>query len=94
MNACALCGHDEAFSGGCLGPLLGPVATDQQTGIEYHVHRLCAVWSPEVYQTNEGTLRCVTAALRRGRTIKYGKPHRLSSICLVTSCPIVASLIL
>lgn len=70
MNACAFCGHDAAFSGGCLGPLLGPVATDQQTGKEYHVHRLCAVWSPEVYQTVEGTLRCVTAALRRGRTIK------------------------
>ena len=36
------------------------------------MHRLCAVWSPEVYQTMEGTLRCVTAALRRGRTIKCG----------------------
>ena len=48
MYACALLGHAEAFSVGCPGPLLGPVATDQQTGIEYHVLRLCAVRSPEV----------------------------------------------
>ena len=38
---CALCGAPEA----CelpLGPLLGPVGDD------YHVHRLCALWSPDV----------------------------------------------
>ncbi|CAK0741288.1 hypothetical protein CVIRNUC_001313 [Coccomyxa viridis] len=88
MNACAFCGHDAAFSGGCLGPLLGPVATDQQTGSEYYVHRLCAVWSPEVYQTMEGTLRCVTAALRRGRTIKcaYCRERGATIGCRVEKC--------
>ena len=57
MSAYALCGLYEASFGGCRGPLLGPMATDQQTGIDYDVHWPCAVWSPEVYQTNEVALR-------------------------------------
>ena len=55
MNVCAFCGHDAAFSGGCLGPLLGPDAPEELTVKEYYVHRLCAEWSPEIHQTVEGT---------------------------------------
>jgi hypothetical protein len=64
---CCLCGsHADAA---CLGPLLGPVVLSK-SGDAAHVHRLCALWSPEVYQTDEGTLKCVVQAIRRGRLMK------------------------
>ena len=70
---CALCGSSDDFAkevtsiGGVLqsiGPLLGPFG-DNDT----HVHRLCALWSPEVYHEND-KIRNVLAAVRRGRGLK------------------------
>ena len=66
--SCELCGHTTAYDRGCLGPLLGPVQTG--AGPLAFVHRVCALWSPEVYQTEQGTLRFVKAAIKRGRTIR------------------------
>ena len=68
---CALCGEggDEGTVvsfGGVLsqvGPMLGPFQHNT------YVHRLCALWSPEVYQ--EGNkMRNVMAAVRRGRSLR------------------------
>jgi hypothetical protein len=46
-NTCALCGlkGQEAEK---LGVLLGPLADGKGSGQELYVHRLCALWSPEV----------------------------------------------
>ena len=46
-EACAMCGNDGTFDDGWLGPLTGPWGTGSY-GKPYHVHRLCALWSPEV----------------------------------------------
>jgi hypothetical protein len=66
-SGCCLCsGHADASG---LGPLLGPVVLSRSGDVAY-IHRLCALWSPEVYQTDEGTLKCVVQAIRRGRLMK------------------------
>ena len=38
---CALCHQGKLAHGGALGPILGPIGS-------CYVHRLCALWSPEV----------------------------------------------
>lgn len=53
-EACALCGHDGGFEGGWLGPLTGPWGP-ASSGRSQYVHRLCALWSPEV---RSQSLRC------------------------------------
>ena len=62
---CALCGEGAAFASGSLGPFLGPLGSSS-----LYCHRLCALWSPEVYQTDEGSLRCLQAAVKRGRAMR------------------------
>ncbi len=47
-EACALCGQDGAFQGGWLGDLTGPWGATAASGRSHYVHRLCALWSPEV----------------------------------------------
>jgi hypothetical protein len=51
-DACALCGRDGGFEDGWLGPLTGPWGT-ASSGKSYHVHRLCALWSPEVRASSD-----------------------------------------
>ena len=54
------------------------------------VHRLCALWSPEVYVSNEtGKLRNVLAAVRRGRALRCHccKEFGATLGCIVESCP-------
>ena len=72
---CALChrGAEAArrplLLGGVLascGPLLGPFHDGRQGRV--YVHRLCALWSPEVFQDGD-RLRNVMAAVRRGRQL-------------------------
>lgn len=61
--ACAFCGGPGDQAG--LGPLLGPVG-----GTEYHVHRPCALWSPEVRSGPAcwGGQPCVLSRRGVGRT--------------------------
>ena len=44
---CAFCGEGAAIAGDSLGELLGPVG-HTSAGDAVHVHRQCALWSPEV----------------------------------------------
>lgn len=68
---CALCGEagdqkELTSIGGVLqsiGPLLGPFQH------KTYVHRLCALWSPEVYHEND-KMRNVLAAVKRGRSLR------------------------
>ncbi len=47
-KACALCGQPPVAAVN-LGPLLGPIREVRDRGTqELWVHRLCALWSPEV----------------------------------------------
>ena len=69
MTTCSLCQKGITFAGGSLGPLLGPII-DQASGTPHYCHRLCALWSGEVFETEHGTLRCVLAAIKRGRTLR------------------------
>jgi len=48
-KACSLCGP-KGQGAEKLGPLLGPLADAKGGGQELYVHRLCALWSPEVGQ--------------------------------------------
>ncbi|GAX79023.1 hypothetical protein CEUSTIGMA_g6463.t1 [Chlamydomonas eustigma] len=79
LESCSLCHDGSTLTH--LGKILGPLSGS-------YVHQLCALWSPEVYETEEGTLRGVLAAIRRGRQIKCtlcGK--RGATIgCRVTHC--------
>ena len=55
-----------------------------------YVHRLCALWSPEVYVSPEtGKLRNVLAAVRRGRALRCHFCHEPGATlgCFVESCP-------
>lgn len=47
------------------------VGEDRATGQAIFVHRLCAIWSPEVYQTDEGTVKNILTAMKRGRAIRW-----------------------
>lgn len=87
---CALCGESgdcasELMSiGGVLqsiGPLLGPFGHDT------YVHRLCALWSPEVYHEND-KIRNVMAAVRRGKQLKCSLCGMRGATvgCCVDSC--------
>ncbi|QDZ21376.1 Tat-binding 7-like protein [Chloropicon primus] len=69
---CALCGEvgdctrELTSIGGVLqsiGPLLGPFQHDT------YVHRLCALWSPEVFHEND-KIRNVMAAVKRGKKLR------------------------
>ena len=71
-GVCALCGRGPGEAErplllgqvlAPLGQLMGPFQGDTS------VHRLCALWSPEVFQ-DATKLRNVMAAVRRGRLIK------------------------
>lgn len=63
--SCALCGGGgEALAAAAhaahLGALLGPLHDPRSTsGEPVYVHRMCALWCPQVFQTNRGTLRNV-----------------------------------
>eukprot|EP00959_Pyramimonas_sp_CCMP1952_P015882 335859-Pyramimonas_sp.AAC.1 len=52
VTRCAFCPvdppeeADEIIASGLLGPLLGPLSDGQ--GEPFWVHRMCAVWTPEV----------------------------------------------
>eukprot|EP00793_Prasinoderma_coloniale_P006597 PRCOL_00001427-RA len=69
---CALCGGGDGAAGGAegeggagaaaLGPLLGPYGADLIL-----VHKACAIWSPEVYEDDNGELKNIEKAVRRGR---------------------------
>ena len=74
--SCAFCGKGASYEGGSLGPLLGPI-NDRSSGQAHFCHRLCAIWSGEVFETEHGTLRCVLAAIRRGRTLRSALPFLL-----------------
>ncbi|KAK9815637.1 hypothetical protein WJX72_007259 [[Myrmecia] bisecta] len=86
---CALCDKQQTFESGSLGTLLGPVGEDA-AGLPIFVHRLCALWSPEVYQTDQGTLRCVMAAVKRGRAMRCCECQQRGATigCRLERCPL------
>jgi len=53
------------------------------------VHRLCALWSPEVYQEGGDKIRNVMAAVRRGRSLRCSYCFRKGATvgCCVDWCP-------
>ncbi|KAL6765383.1 hypothetical protein V8C86DRAFT_2458495 [Haematococcus lacustris] len=84
LAKCALC---ENKAQNLLGPLLGPLPGFG--GSDTWCHRLCALWSPEVYQSEDGLLMQVSAAVRRGRAMKCSSCSRRGATvgCRVDSCP-------
>ena len=62
FRGCAFCHLPPSAS---LGPLLGPLGPHYLS-----VHRPCALWSPEVHETEDGTLFRVLEAIRRGQHLK------------------------
>lgn len=88
---CALChrgaeaGQRPLLLGGVLascGELLGPFQGS------VYVHRLCALWSPEVFQDGD-RLRNVMAAVRRGRQLNCAVCGRKGATigCRLDWCP-------
>jgi hypothetical protein len=79
---CAFCAAPAGADG--LGPLLGPVS-----GTDYYVHRACALWAPEVHESEDGALRRVLEALRRGRQLRCAACGRRGAAlgCRVERCP-------
>ncbi|KAL4451600.1 hypothetical protein ABPG75_007262 [Micractinium tetrahymenae] len=87
-SSCALCSQPAAAAAN-LGPLLGPIRDAKNPAAdELYVHRLCALWSPEVFETDHGTLRNVLAAIKRGRLMKCSHCGRRGATlgCRVPSC--------
>ncbi|KAL4856200.1 putative AAA domain-containing protein [Chlorella vulgaris] len=70
-QSCAFCAQPAAAAVN-LGPLLGPIRNSQNAASdELYAHRLCALWSSEVFETDRGTLRNVLAAIKRGRLMNF-----------------------
>eukprot|EP00884_Botryococcus_braunii_P015398 jgi/Botrbrau1/2541/Bobra.0079s0028.1 len=84
---CAFCKGTSADATHALGVLIGPIAGDT-TRDELFVHRMCALWSAEVYQTEHGTLRNVLAAVKRSKGIRCSQCSQrgASTGCRVDKC--------
>uniref|UniRef100_A0A1D2A528 PHD-type domain-containing protein n=1 Tax=Auxenochlorella protothecoides TaxID=3075 RepID=A0A1D2A528_AUXPR len=85
---CAFCDEPEGPTHG-LGPLLGPIpGLGSGLGRGAYVHRVCAIWSPQVCETPEGGLRGVAGEVRRGRALRCAHcGKRGASLgCRLASC--------
>ncbi len=90
-RACALCGGFAHAHGGVLGALVGPFNTGSASAAAStcFVHRLCALWAPEVHEDDHGRLKNVGTAVRRGRGILCAHCGRRGATvgCRVERCP-------
>ena len=91
-NVCGLCPLDTRTGGILPSPLMGPyynAAASRSTPV--YVHRICALWAPEVYcdSVTSGALRNVVQAYRRGRHLRCSACNVAGATigCQVTSCP-------
>ncbi|CAD7697216.1 unnamed protein product [Ostreobium quekettii] len=84
---CALCHAAEGVDDGRRGPFLGPVV-DGRGGRACYVHRACALWSAEVYQTERDTFKKLLQAVKRGRYMKCTYCNRIGATigCHVERC--------
>jgi hypothetical protein len=63
---------EEIIASGFLGPLLGPLTDDQ--GDELWVHRMCAVWTPEVRTRLQLYELCLTNYTNRANPARVVRP--------------------
>ncbi|KAK9853642.1 hypothetical protein WJX84_007609, partial [Apatococcus fuscideae] len=85
---CRFCkGPAESHGQRPFGYMLGPLQLSN--GREVFVHRACALWSPEVFQTDKGTLKNIKAALTRSTSVRCEHcGHKGATLgCRVSACP-------
>lgn len=59
--------------------------------MQLRVHRGCALWTPEVYEAQNGAIRNVEKAVRRGRLMKCVKCGQNGATigCRIEKCPCI-----
>eukprot|EP00798_Chlamydomonas_sp_ICE-L_P026836 gene26836-4434_t len=83
-SKCAFCGEGDKAHGGSLGPMLGPL-TVGSGGDSLYVHRLCALWTPEMYQSDSRQLRLILPIPSPRRCV----PNRFQAAETCTASPIL-----
>jgi len=91
-DMCGLCPLDTRTGGILPSPLMGPYAVSlgSRPTRSVYVHRICALWAPEVfYDETRGTLRNVVQAYRRGRHLRCSACRVVGATigCQVSTCP-------
>ena len=80
-RSCALCAAPAAAAVN-LGPLLGPIRDSKSnTADDLFVHRICAVWSPEV--SGACTVRCCLVCEAAAHWCRSTSPKFLQSRALL-----------
>jgi hypothetical protein len=65
QHTCALCGGKEDALNHALGRMMGPLGNSSRWEGGYYVHRLCALWSSEVWQVSAGIATCPATRCRQ-----------------------------
>jgi len=85
---CGLCPPTTRTGGILPSPLMGPYNMATGSNRRTFVHQICALWAPEVYTEEQGSLRNVMQAYRRGRHMRCTSCGSLGATvgCQVNSC--------